>query len=188
MHPELQKLEDSLKKYKKESFTKLSEDRHQKPLVTNDVLAYNFDTITQSLYAIPFASADALLLRDNLYFIEFKNFTESDEEKNQMILQHIFLKCGESLFTLHRHFLNSSLMGEDHFKKAFVLVVNSNTNPLEATANVMLKISNNKVHKTKLRQRFENYCQKDKQDKPYFYDEVIILNDQNFNVWEKNAK
>ena len=84
MNAELVKVENWLQGIGKspESYSELSKDNKGTSLVSNDTKeAYNYDSIVKWFFVSGTdpccCSCDALLLRENLYFIEFKR-TKSD--------------------------------------------------------------------------------------------------------------
>jgi len=154
MNPELQKIEKYIKSlgFQQKTFTDLSKSKKGEKLVTDNNTAFNFDDISDYFHKIQLSSADALLLRENLYLIEFKhieklinsmpefmacsiicpsaNLSESvvSLQKELLKLQRKLLrlnlsqKMAESFHTLRECIFVNSQTDQGKFEKHFILV------------------------------------------------------------------
>jgi hypothetical protein len=130
MNQELQLIESYLisLNFSPKTFTELSLTTsgpfNGKSLVTDNNTAFHFDEISNSFYNITLSSADALLLKDNLYLIEFKRVIsqlKSGSKRKQLKLS-LFQKMAESFHTLRESIFKNSNVDPDKFEKYFIIV------------------------------------------------------------------
>ena len=192
MNLELQKIDTYLagRGLRKKSYTDLSKNSAGKPLVTNAVVgAYCYDDVSPLFLKIKSASADALLLKDSLYFIEFKTVAGSGSpgaQKYEIIKQNLFLKLSESLIVLEKCLVPASHAAEN-YDKYFIIVVDSVAFPLFSQASVMAGLSRGASNSANFTAVFDKYKQQ-VNGKYIFYKDVWVWNDKNFSVNVRTLK
>ena len=185
MNAELQKIDTYLSGhgFYKKAYFELSKDKHGHPLVSSTTIeAYCYDDVSSHFFRIKTASADAIVLKDSLYFIEFKSIRscDRDADKYKIIKQNLFLKLGESLFLLNKY-LNPSAGATCNYKKYFIIVVNSISSPTTAMAGSMSGLARGACSPTSFSAVFGKYRQWFN-GSPVFYDDVMVWNDINFSA------
>jgi thiaminase len=178
MNPELQKIENYLisLKFSQKTFTVLSKSKGGKSLVTDNNTAFHFDEISDSFYKIKLSSADSLLLKDNLYLIEFKRVISQlkSKSKRKQIKLRIFQKMAESFHTLRESIFKNSNANPNNFKKHFIIVTEDAVSAYVAASNRLAK--NNVLATGNIyNQSFDKYRQQYGNDsKRVYYDSVEI--------------
>jgi hypothetical protein len=124
MNPELKKIETHLKslKFSQKTFKDLSKSKTSNVKIPTSLIdditnkAFCFDDISDSFYDNHLSSADALLLRDNLYLIEFKplGLKKLDSDISQKMI--------ESFHTLRERVFADSKIDPSKFEMHFILV------------------------------------------------------------------
>jgi hypothetical protein len=131
MNPELKKIETHLiksLKFSQETFKDLSKPKTTNAKIPTSLVdditnkAFCFDDISDSFYGehLHLCSADALLLKDNLYLIEFKPL--GPKNLNYDISQ----KMIESFHTLRERIFTDSKADPNKFEMHFILVKDDN--------------------------------------------------------------
>lgn len=205
MNLELKKIDDYLRNtllQAPESYTQMSKDTNgQNPLVNDSKEeAYNYDSIVRMFY-LPdtdkfCCSCDALLLKNHLYFIEFKkyknaidafdNYNASLSRKKKrhawLVFASVESKLAESLYVLEKWFLRQLKVDENKFEKHAIIVYDSNSDPVGARADSLANVSGQTL-KCSLHERFKG---RDKNDKPVFYHNVQSIPNTLFSSIIKN--
>lgn len=185
MNTELQKIDAYLAShgFQKKSYLDLSKGSKSRSLVNDSTAeAYCYDDVPTHFLRIKTASADAILLKESLYFIEFKSMLSCnrDAKKYEIIKQNLFIKLGESLLLLNKY-LNPSAGVSGNFKKYFIIVVNPIKSPTTALVGSMVGLSKGAYNPTLFHTIFDKYRQC-VNGSPTFYDDVMIWNNINFTV------
>lgn len=170
----------------KKTYTELSENSIHIPLVTNSrTEAYCFDEVPVKFLPIKFSSADAILLKENLYFIEFKGLAGgryTDANKYKVVKQNLFLKINESLLVLDK--LLSPTAGANLLcKKYFIIVVDTASSPTMALSGAMAGLSRHGryYNPSTFPSIFKKYLQRFNGTSLY-YDDIYVWNDRNFSI------
>ena len=164
------------------SYNELSKNRVGSSLVNDATCeAYDFDEITSKLYSHFPHSVDALLLKEDLYFIEFKRIINVAKESKQKILkQNIQLKLSESMTTFYIEFANKLGLDVTKFKRIAIIVVDSNKSPISAMAGVMSGLSGGDSWLSD--NNFIYHSVADSSGMHVYYNCVWIWNDLNFSA------
>lgn len=182
MNTELCKIDKFLRDngFSPETYQSMSEDTSGNPLVFDSASeAFNFDEIIKNMFVSRPSSMDSLLLKDSLYFIEFKNGYPNAKKKTKtkLITQSLKLKLSESLIVLHELLLQQSNASKS-FRVIAIIVLNSGFFPLTATVGVLGGLSGfNSCPSTS---PFYKYREASLVGTNCFYDDVQIWNECNF--------
>lgn len=194
MNGELQKIETWLQSQgaKPKSYCDLSKDANGSSLVTDTTTdAYDYDSIIKSFYAQgtvhTCSSCDALLLRENLYLIEFKSlgngvnifgFDLSKLSQTQLkkiinVLYKVEAKLSESLYMLRNWILPAvtTAVDEFRFEKHAIIVFDANQNAASANAASRASASGQISGFVSVPQRFQ---ERTADGRPVFYHEVVV--------------
>lgn len=193
MNSELKKIESVLKielKQLQKSYEEISDSL----VLDASTDAYSYDSIIKCFYdeetRSRASSCDALLLKENLYFIEFKragdgidmfnlDFTSLSETKFKKMLRilcSVEFKLSESLYTLEKWFLRPLAVDESQFEKHAIVVYDSKTNPSQALACSRASASGQQ----KTSQSHERFKSKDRDTRPVFFHDVVEIPDNLF--------
>lgn len=186
MHAELQKIDTylTIQGVQKKSYEELSKNSAKTPLVTDQsVEAYCFDDVPVLFCPIKLASADSILLKDNLYFIEFKALAGgcyTNANKYKVVKQNLFIKINESLLVLEK-LLSPAAGAKLGYKKYFIIVVDTLSSPTTAVAGAMagLSMRGRCYNPGSFPSIFNKYLQKFNRQTLYF-DDIFVWNDRNF--------
>lgn len=202
MNSELEKIDSFLQAegFKYESYMAMSMDVTGNPLVTNTTVeAYCFDKISNSFYPQGnYHSADSLLLKENLYFIEFKSvdkkikglLTSGSQRKKFAELEFsglkkdLCLKLSESYITL-KNILEDPLGVIATYKYYFIIVVDYVSAPVTASSGVLAALSAGSSLLNQKQQGFDvsfNKYRKAVNGDSAIYDDVMIWNNINFSA------
>lgn len=200
MNSELAKIDVFLKTsgYAYKSYAELSKDVNGHSLVTDSTTeAFDFDEISKSFFSSNacVCSADALLLKDNLYLIEFKTVAKTKPKwKYEEIKKNLCMKISESLIVLDKEIIQPNSVDETRFEKYFVITIDSAKLPIDAMSCAMVGLSAPATtpapvftfSQKSLSESFDKYRLPDKNGNHIFYEDVIILNDKNFSAMVKS--
>lgn len=184
MNSELQKIDRYLigLGFSHDTYQNMSKNSKGKPLVLDlSSEAYNFDVIIKQLFGQPPCSLDSMLLKENLYFFEFKGGypDKSDPQKDESIKQSIKNKLADSLIVL-RELLMKQVNASESFEVNAILVLCSRFYPITASLSVLSSLSG--LGSCPLNSPFYRYRQTSKGGDKCFYDNIMIWNDYNFSV------
>lgn len=192
MNAELQKVEDWLrsKGESPKSYADLSKNNKGQPLVADSTIeAYDYDSVIRSFYSLQTVerccSCDALLLKERLYFIEFKTPGKGVDFFDQTIANisnkkkgqawHIFCsvesKLSESLYSLGKWILSPLEVDETTFEKHAIVVYSSSQNAASARSATQASASG-QPQSSNMHQRF---MVRDLNGDPVFYHNVQTI-------------
>lgn len=194
MNAELKKIEDWLRSQgaEPESYCDLSKDANGSSLVTDTTAdAYDYDSVIKSFYAPgtthTCSSFDALLLRENLYLIEFKSLgngvnifgfdldklSQTQLKKVINVLYKVESKLSESLYMLRSWILPviPTAVDEFRFEKHAIIVFDANQNAASANAASRASASGQVSGSVSVPQRFQ---ERTVDGKPVFYHGVSV--------------
>lgn len=184
MNSELAKLDSALISlgFVHKQYNIMSKNRTGNPLVTDSRCeAYDYDEITKSIYQVNPHSVDAILLKDDMFFIEFKrvvNRTNPLEQKN--IKQDLQLKLSESLILFYKYFVKKYRINLKKFKKIAIIVVDSVQSPISATSGVLARLSGGGVWLSSSNLIY--HIAPTKNGEHLFFDDLLMWNDLNFSI------
>ena len=145
--------------------------------------AYCFDELVNNLFVICPHSVDALLLRNNLYFIEFKsvaNVTNRKEKEN--IKQNLELKLTDSALIFYKELCEPLSLNLTSFKRIAIIVVDYRIFPVSAMSGVLTSLSGGASAANITVSNFRYYASPDKNGEYVFYHDVQIWNNINFQI------
>lgn len=185
---ELQKIESYLNNsgIQKKSYAELSKNSVGVPLVTDTKKeAYCFDDVPVLFLPIKLASADAILLKENLYFIEFKGLAGgcyTNANKYKVVKQNLYIKINESLLVLEK-LLSKAAGANLGCKKIFIVVVDTLSSPTTALSGAMTGLSRNGrfYNPSTFPSIFKKYLQR-YNGTALYYDDIYVWNDRNFSA------
>jgi len=188
MNKNLKKIKEHLshkfeeKSYKELSKPKTSEIRIPTSLI-DDITnkAFCFDDISDSFYndKLHLSSADALLLRDNLYLIELKPIGQKELDNN------ISKKMIESFHTLRERVFKDSKIDQIDFEIHFILIREDNA--ITNCSKAYKKVSKKPTPPVVDNESFDKYKQRyvDSNERVY-YDSIEIW--KKFEFYDKITK
>lgn len=157
-----------------DTFENISRDNQGNAVVSSSSQAYNFDTIVRLIFPAHKCpkSADALLIKDEIYFIEFKSGKNNTKEKK---LSTIGKLCS-SMLILENYLLKQSGINISNVKINFLLVEKQTSNPINTYSAALSKLSNfplfaDGVYEQKI------------QNQRIYYDSAFRINDINFDTY-----
>lgn len=157
----------------------LSKDKAGNSLV-NDVTveAFCFDVFFNSFFSIRPNSMDAIVLKNNMYLIEFKRVVSSYNNSKQQIIikQNLQLKLISSLYVIKEIIFKSLGLPGSSFSKVAVIVIDHLQSPTTAVAVALSNLSKRPLTKNS----FVSFFSKDRNGQYCFYDSLEIWNDLNF--------
>lgn len=186
MNNELLPLEAFIRSFglSQQTYADLSKDTSGTPLVSCATQeAFCYDDLIQKIFASAPHSMDAILLKDDLYFIEFKRIAHTSARKDQEILrQSLELKLTDSMIVFYKQMVEVLHLNLSKFKRIAIIVVDYVTSPVMATAGVLSSLSGGTSRMNLTTGNFIYYYQADRHGKRIFYDDIQIWNNINFSV------
>ena len=190
MNKELIRLDLLLKKegFLLKSYSSMSSSTSGKALVLdNTTEAYWFDDIVKKLFTIQPNSMDSLLIKENIYLIEFKRIKNSNPScgvlsrdcgRDEVIKHKSTIKLVNSITILKEEFLYPLAINRSNFTINAIIVVDSNQFPIMATSSVMSSLSGIPLKE----EYYYAYCKANRHGKKLFYDSIKIWNETNFST------
>lgn len=163
--------------------------------ITCNEMAYAFDKIKQQIYGDRCTSADALYIKKNLNFIEFKtgfaspDETINDKTKKENLMLKIRLKAYETLHLFQTAIINEISPNdqlEHHIKTVFCAVIDTNEQVVadEAIVDIISDaggVRENRSFKVKIvEDNLAMYRKETDKHKKLFYDDTFVLYDYEF--------
>lgn len=161
------------------SYSDMSKDCLGNPLVSCTIAeAYCFDDIVASFFYNDPHSIDSLLLKNDLYFIEFKRMINvRTKAQKKCLKQNLQLKLSESALIFQKKMSETLRLNQSQFKKIAVIVVDHSTMPVTAMAGAMASLSGSPLQDD----NFLYHFHPDRSGNHVFYDDLHVWNDINFN-------
>lgn len=173
----------------KQSFKDMAENVR----IKSEEIAYNYDNVRRKIIGEKCTSADSLLLRNNVYFIEFKTGFANPEEGVNIKTHKENLKCKirikayESLALFEKVILPDIGDGKlgNKIKKHYIAVIDTEDSPKSAYVDVLSELSGKESTRTEMQKSlFENtllnYRKETKNGIKVFYDETKVWYDYEF--------
>ncbi len=160
------------------SYADLSKSSAGVPLVSFALAeAYNFDEVVRMLFVACPSSVDALLLKTDLYFIEFKRTGSSF---GGIIKKNLQKKLSESLLIFQKKFEDPLGINSSLFAKKAIIVLNSCASPVASLSAAMSGLSGASTLYT--RNNFWYLYEADRNGNHVFYEDVLVWNEINFSA------
>jgi hypothetical protein len=173
--------------YVEKTYTELSANMTTS-LVTDDNIAFNFDEMSHRQWGHNLlTSADALLIKDSLYLIEFKTYpTSSNPKRNKSdtLFKSFKSKMAESHISLKTKIFPKYNIDDSKFKTIFIYVINKEVSSLMLLMSFAAKLNKAKDNNQELSQLHiaSNIYSYNSENLKVFYDEVQIWDCSEFSL------
>lgn len=145
--------------------------------------AYCFDELVRRLFTCHPHSVDAILLKNNLYFIEFKSVDNVTARKDKEIIrQNLELKLTDSALIFYREMVEPLSLNILSFKRVAIIVVDYRTSPIMAISGALSSLAGGASALNITSMNFQYYFSLDSTGKFIFYNDVQVWNNINFPI------
>lgn len=167
-----------------QTYADLSKNNAGVPLVSFTLKeAYCFDELIRRLFACRPHSVDAILLKNNLYFIEFKSVANATAGKDKEIIrQNLELKLTDSALIFYREMVEPLSLNILSFKRVAIIVVDYRTSPIMAISGALSSLAGGASALNITSMNFQYYFSLDSTGKFIFYNDVQVWNNINFPI------